>query len=91
MVAFQRLIGEHGPAPALLERDAFVASSVPEDPVVADQRRVPAEGAPLDPTSTRSRASTNTSPSGARGSTPATPTDAQALDDRGLVLDSRPS
>ena len=49
MVAFQRLIGEHGPAPALLERDAFVASAVPGIPSSLINAACPRDDAPLAP------------------------------------------
>ena len=90
MVAFQRLIGEHGPAPALLERDAFVASAVPGIPSSLINAACPRDDAPLAPHLDEIAGFYEHTPKWGAWIDPANTRDAEALTERGLVLDSRP-
>ena len=90
MVAFQRLIGEHGPAPALLERDAFVASAVPGIPSSLINAACPLDDAPLAPHLDEIARFYADIPKWGAWIDPGNTQDAEALIERGLVLDSRP-
>ena len=61
-----------GPAPAPLERDAFVASAVPKIPSSLINAACPRDDAPLAPHLDEIARFYANTPSGARGSTPAT-------------------
>lgn len=90
MVAFQRLIGRYGPGPAPLERDAFVASAVPKIPSSLINAACPRDDAPLEPHLDEIAGFYRQTPKWGAWIDPSNTTDAQALIDRGLVLDSRP-
>ena len=90
MVAFQRLIGRHGPAPSLLERGAFVASAVPKIPSSLINAACPRDDAPLGPHLDEIARFYEQSPKWGAWIDPGNDDDAKALKDRGLVLDSRP-
>ena len=90
MVAFQRLIGRYGPGPAPLERDAFVASAVPEIPSSLINAACPRDGAALKPHLDEIAGFYEHTPKWGAWIDPENDDDAQALIDRGLVLDSRP-
>ena len=90
MVAFQRLIGEHGPRPALLERDAFVASAVPRIPSSLINAACPRDDAPLKPHLDEIAGFYRHTPKWGAWIDPRNDEDAAALKGRGLVLDSRP-
>jgi len=90
MVAFQRLIGRYGPGPAPLERDAFVASAVPEIPSSLINAACPRDGAALKPHLDEIAGFYEHTPKWGAWIDPGNDDDAQALIDRGLVLDSRP-
>ena len=90
MVAFQRLIGEHGPRPALLERDAFVASAVPKIPSSLINAACPRDDAPLRPHLDEIARFYRDTPKWGAWIDPGNTQDAEGLTDLGLVLDSRP-
>jgi ribosomal protein S18 acetylase RimI-like enzyme len=90
MVAFQRLIGRHAPAPQLLERDAFVASAVPKIPSSLINAACPRDDAPLTPHLDEIAGFYEHTPKWGAWIDPANDADAKALEQRGLVLDSRP-
>ena len=90
MVAFQRLVGRYGPGPDLLERDAFVASAVPEIPSSLINAACPRDDAPLKPHLDEIAHFYQHTPKWGAWIDAANHDDAQALTDRGLVLDSRP-
>ena len=90
MVAFQRLIGEHGPRPALLERDAFVASAVPRIPSSLINAACPRDDAPLKPHLDEIAGFYRHTPKWGVWIDPRNDEDAAALKGHGLVLDSRP-
>jgi ribosomal protein S18 acetylase RimI-like enzyme len=90
MVAFQRLIGRYGPGPDPLERDAFVASAVPEIPSSLINAACPRDDAPLAPHLDEIAGFYRHTPKWGAWIDPANESDAEALKDRGLVLDSRP-
>ena len=82
-----------GPGPEPLERDAFVASAVPEITVVADECCVPRDGAPLGAHLDEIARFYACLPEWGKWGAwidPANTDDAKALTDRGLVLDSTP-
>jgi ribosomal protein S18 acetylase RimI-like enzyme len=90
MVAFQQLIGRHGPGPAPLERDAFVASAVPKIPSSLINAACPRDGAPLASHLDEIADYYARGPKWGAWIDPGNVADAKALTDRGLVLDSRP-
>lgn len=90
MVAFQRLIGRHGPGPEPLERDAFVASAVPEIPSSLINAACPRDDAPLKPHLDEIVHFYADVPKWGAWIDPENDDDANALQERGLVLDSRP-
>ena len=90
MVAFQRLIGRYGPGPAPLERDAFVASAVPEIPSSLINAACPRDGAALKPHLDEIARFYAHTPKWGAWIDPENDDDAKALAGRGLVLDSRP-
>jgi GNAT superfamily N-acetyltransferase len=90
MVAFQRLIGQYGPGPALLERDAFVASAVPKIPSSLINAACPRDGAALEPHLDEIAGFYDKTPKWGAWIDPGNAEDAEALKQRGLVLDSRP-
>lgn len=90
MVAFQRLIGRYGPGPAPLERDAFVASAVPEIPSSLINAACPRDDAPLKPHLDEIAGFYRHTPKWGAWIDPGNDRDAEELKDRGLVLDSRP-
>jgi len=90
MVAFQRLIGRHAPGPAPLERDAFVASAVPTIPSSLINAACPRDGAPLADHLDEIADFYARVPKWGAWIDPENSTDAKALTERGLVLDSRP-
>jgi ribosomal protein S18 acetylase RimI-like enzyme len=90
MVAFQRLIGRYGPGPPSLEREAFVASAVPKIPSSLVNAACPRDGAPLQPHLDEISRFYDTTPKWGAWIDPENDDDADALTDRGLVLDSRP-
>ena len=90
MVAFQRLIGEHGPRSALLERDAFVASAVPGIPSSLINAACPRDDAPLGAHLDEIARFYEQTPKWGAWIDPGNTQDAKALEARGLVLDSRP-
>jgi ribosomal protein S18 acetylase RimI-like enzyme len=90
IAAFQRLLGRYGPGPEPLERDAFVASSLPEVPASLVNAAVPLDGAPLAPHLTEIARFYDQTPKWGAWIDPASTEDADALTSRGLVLDSWP-
>jgi ribosomal protein S18 acetylase RimI-like enzyme len=90
MVAFQRLIGRHGPGAAPLERDAFVASAVPTIPSSLINAACPRDDAPLKPHLDEISHFYADVPKWGAWIDPDNTDDAEALTHRGLVLDSRP-
>jgi ribosomal protein S18 acetylase RimI-like enzyme len=90
MLAFQRLIGCHGPGPEPLEREAFVASAVPEVPSSLINAACPRDGAPLAPHLDEIADFYTDTPKWGAWIDPGNTDDAAALTERGLVLDSRP-
>jgi ribosomal protein S18 acetylase RimI-like enzyme len=90
MVAFQRLIGRHGPGAAPLERDAFVASAVPTIPSSLINAACPRDDAPLKPHLDEISHFYADVPKWGAWIDRDNTDDAKALTDRGLVLDSRP-
>ena len=90
MVAFQRLIGRYGPGPEPLERDAFVASAVPKIPSSLINAACPREGAPLQPHLDEIAGFYAEVPKWGAWIDAGNAHEADALLDRGLVLDSRP-
>jgi ribosomal protein S18 acetylase RimI-like enzyme len=90
MVAFQQLIGRHGPGSAPLVRDAFVASAVPKIPSSLINAACPRDDAPLRPHLDEISDFYADVPKWGAWIDPGNADDAEALKDRGLVLDSRP-
>ena len=90
MVAFQRLIGRHAPGPAPIERDEFVASAVPEIPSSLINAAVPRDGTPLAPHLDDIARFYARVPKWGAWIDPRHTGDADALEGRGLVLDSSP-
>jgi ribosomal protein S18 acetylase RimI-like enzyme len=90
MVAFQQLIGRHAPGPPPLERDQFVASSVPTIPASLINAAVPLEGARLGPHLDEIADYYAVNPKWGAWIDPAHRDDVEALTRHGLVLDSRP-
>jgi ribosomal protein S18 acetylase RimI-like enzyme len=90
MVAFQQLIGRYGPGPAPLERDAFVASAVPKIPSSLINAACPRDGAALEPHLDEIAGFYDKTPKWGAWIDPRNAKDAEALKQRGLVLDSRP-
>jgi ribosomal protein S18 acetylase RimI-like enzyme len=90
MVAFQRLIGRYGPGPAPLERDAFVASAVPKIPSSLINAACPRDDAALEPHLDEIARFYDKTPKWGAWIDAGNADDAEALTQRGLVLDSRP-
>jgi len=90
IVAFQRLIGAHGPGARLTETPAYVASAVPEIPSSLINAAVPRGGAPLHPRLDEIADHFASSPKWGAWVDPDATEDADALQARGLVLDSTP-
>jgi ribosomal protein S18 acetylase RimI-like enzyme len=90
MVAFQQLIGRYGLGPAPLERDAFVASAVPKIPSSLINAACPRDGAALEPHLEEIARFYDKTPKWGAWIDPGNAKDAEALKQRGLVLDSRP-
>ena len=78
------------PPPALLERDAFVASAVPKIPSSLINAACPRDDAPLKPHLEEIAGFYRDTPKWGAWIDPGNDEDAAALKERGLVLDSRP-
>jgi hypothetical protein len=89
LAAFQRLIGLHGPDAELLEHDAFVASRVPATHSSLINAAVPRENGIADHIDEIERFYDG-QPKWGVWIDPARTEDAEALRQRGLVLDSTP-
>ena len=89
MAAFQRLIGLHAPGAGLLERPDFVASSVPGAGSLMNAA-APIDGAPLAPHLDEIADFYADTPKWGAWVDPASHEDIEALQRRGLVLDSNP-
>jgi ribosomal protein S18 acetylase RimI-like enzyme len=90
MVEFQRLIGRHAPAGGLVETDQYVASSVPGIPSSLMNAATPVDDAPLAPVVDEIERFYASTPKWGAWLDPAKADDAEALRDKGLVLDSNP-
>jgi ribosomal protein S18 acetylase RimI-like enzyme len=90
IVEFQRIIGRHGPESALLERPEFVAAAVPGVPSSLINAAVPRGGAALAPHLDQIEDFYARVPKWGVWLDPAHTQDAEALQARGLVLDSTP-
>ena len=90
MVAFQRLIGTYGPGATPLEHDAFVASAVPKIPSSLINAACPQDDAPLKPHLDEIAGFYEHTRKWGAWIDPENTGDAEALTERGLVLDSRP-
>jgi ribosomal protein S18 acetylase RimI-like enzyme len=90
MVEFQRIVGTHAPAARLAETAGYVASAVPDVPSSLINAAVPRDAAPLAPHLDDIEAFYAHSRKWGAWLDPAAVDDAEALRDRGLVLDSSP-
>ena len=90
IVEFQRIIGAHGPDARLAEQPDYVASAVPPIASSLINCAVPRDGAPLAPHLDELEQFFAESPKWGAWIDPAATNDAEALTQRGLVLDSTP-
>ena len=90
IVEFQRIIGAHGPGARLAEQPAYVASAVPSIAASLINCAVPKDQAPLAPHLDELEQFFAESPKWGAWLDPAATDDAEALTQRGLVLDSTP-
>ena len=90
IAAFQRLIGRHAPGPPPLEHPEYVASAVPTVPASLLSSAVPIADARLAPHLDAIEAYCAQSPKWGVWVDPRRTQDVQALERRGLVLDSTP-
>jgi GNAT superfamily N-acetyltransferase len=90
MVEFQRLIGRHAPASALIETDGFVASSVPGIPSSLMNAATPVDGSALASRLDEIERFYAAIAKWGAWIDPSATADVAALAGRGLVLDSNP-